>query len=770
MDGQSTATLTVSALEGSHNPQNLKNASLTSNKAQQSSESSEHQAHNSSPFHHHDEGADSAHNPDIHSSCNHHGHHGHHTTTVGAETEGHDRESLTTNSYYPSEEYSLASGGCSAHCFSSVSEDPGSSPKCCLVGQCSLEEMTRREFFSFTRQDAHNTLAGDADHIHNSFPSVPTDSKGLDRRRRVDDSRKTFLVLSSHSDKNEISRSFDTTNLNEDLEDSVHVSIRDQQTNYHSSVRWSSNLDKAGSFPFSPVNSLSSCTRKRPPQSSHGSDKSHPPRPSSVSHDGIMSGYELSEKPRPCSSNASPAFSTWLHDTKVEKASDMYSNKFVFLQKSSPVGSAPSSPGRDRSYMSFLPSTLWHEKAPSSSAGYEFTDTSFPQSYGNLEGLNEEGTSSRLRHNPLGSRSYLAQLLQAPLPSLESFQTDLRSPLREPTSTASSSTRTGTVRHTAGLHMASQTFSREKLSRSLNTHNHPESSNRPENFGQASNSRCGTEMEQQDFARYTPNVINIKSNRDLAQTSESSELEDGSEHHCSDAECLSATCDLYVNAQGVVDMTAETLKHACHDKEHYSFSHHPTYKLRKIRLSPAENSSNTAEVKDKDSPDSSAHTSTAPHLQSLYPPSGPDIQAVELDQVSSVNHNSNLHLATETPSSLGSTLNSSSITRAHPTSPQTNQHENNCSNTQVSESVDRSKSSQAQNKCVSAPVLKQRYLSQTFAKATQESETLAEPLIPAQSQDKQELANGLSSLKRPLCQPDYTHKWKMRRLVLSSGY
>ena len=618
-------------------------------------------------------------------------------------------------------------------------------PHCCALGQCSLKEITGREFSSFTRRgDAQNLSSGDVDLCRGKrFSASPLQSTCVDREKHKDGTNKAFLFHSSEKAEDKVCNMYYGVQLDGKCGYSEFHEMRDQQLKDHSTSYHPNNKISFLCSHLTVDNSVAGKPSNQSAAEARAFSGTHSPsgRLVCASRDVAMD-RNLDYRPRPWVSNTLLASPT--HPKISQEEQKLYE---VQDECSDNGGStygancAPLFPHVDRPYCHTpcLKPTFSVEKSSSSSVDKVLTDVGSPSSFTNAE-VSKAYELSRSYQDPMSSRSYLAQLLQAPLPTLG------KRSLENPAQFLTSPTNSETSSHSAGFPESSQTYSHRMIQDQLPHRAHI--CDTPEGLKRSSStSCCKAELEQPQSPESVSSFKSGVTDDQVIPTEKRIKTGQRTEQYHSDADGLSTFCDLYRDAQGAVDMTFESLTLASSGRRENLFHDCPSYSQCKMRYPSAEESS-VSSVTNTFSCISPALDSLATpdtRLSMAGPITRPETPVDLLLQCMSTNnqHSSGRQLTTENPCSFQWDNATQTMTPSD--------SQNVCN----------------QTKSVLAPVLKQRYLPQSVAPAAHSTARTTAGSHPVICNDKHHFQPRSSNSKRPFCQHNSTHKWKMRRLVLS---
>ncbi|GFS24576.1 hypothetical protein ElyMa_005160600 [Elysia marginata] len=653
--------------------------------------------------------------------------------------------------------YTPPADGCSALDFTQhgPKEEPGHSPNCCLPGPCALQEMTSREFSIFTRRDAQNKCSGDAELSYRyPFPVEYRYSGDFDIVENVEDS--------------ENKRCYSEVGWLSEDSYSENPSIRDQRR----SARFSS-FESNRRYPFinSPSNNVDVGDNKRLDQIS-GTARGYVREQNlttRVAQDLMMGG---DFKSHPWVSETMPVLSPRPQCTEVMYNIDMaqiVSGATCPRSYKKQSRNAHALPDSFYSHMSVRKETSPETIFSSSSVDLDpaLTSRRSPDIFSSAEEAKEGPELPQSNRGGMGSRSYLAQLLQAPIPMLDSCHVARRSPYLDPATSSDEPELSGSVRPGAKIPGPPHNMPGQgKPAPSLDTTTQLQiSCERPQNLNLHYSSNLVALSERPISPSPFSNLPLMMINGERIPASKNIERNQNYSRSSSDADGLSATCDLYRDAQGAIDMTFESLTHASSGRTktpNFSGSTGTQCRTRSEHsLTSSGCSANSASC--GTSPSDSDNTATL------------GMSVICSDTIRSDGPVTLLNHSTSAPNSPScddqltatelcqiSESGSQGIYNNRPNSPSTCQSDNF-----PLEQTPISSDSTYGTKPTSAPVLKQRYLSQAVNPTTAHASGDSQRSPPGRHSETNTL---VSSFKRPFCQPEYTQpKWKMQRLVLS-GY
>ncbi|RUS90448.1 hypothetical protein EGW08_001789 [Elysia chlorotica] len=400
----------------------------------------------------------------------------------------------------------------------------------------------------------------------------------------------------------------------------------------------------------------------------------------------------------------------------------------------------------------------------------------------------------RSNGDPMSSSSYLAQLLQAPLPTLKSLQSAGSGFLNKTASALSpmSPNDLDADIHDSGFHGSTHSYSHTRSHNTQGQRPSPtvqiwvpheglehtrfssygvdlEQFNSPfsvssfqstENVsvdGNASNVVNTLQPPSFDRTKYEEGAVN---DDQLVPAKKRIRLDQINEPYCSDADGLSAVCDLYRDAQGAVDMTFESLSHASGGGRDSMFRQHSAYPQRKIRsrcpsaedtlvnsmtskfFYVASDTGSLATPNTRLSITCPSTMSEAPVAKSVISPTT-DHQQISVDDFCS---------------QLTTIDNARRYTQ--PIAPTEVRWNNSVQTIAFSES-----NHGVQTQSVTAPIIKQRYLPQSVAPTAHCSVTASGDPKPERCGEECDSDSPSGKVNKLFDYP--SHKWKMRRLVLS---
>lgn len=667
---------------------------------------------------------------------------------------GHDHQNSNFYENY-GEVLSLTSD--SSDCYLPPSEAPDSSistrlsrddheymPSFCPLNQCALKEMTSREFSSFTRRDALNQSNGDGEI---SFRTLYPPESCNSRRLNIIDHRHTMDAFHVPS-----------SNLDIDLHER-YGHFEPKLARFRSKRRYSVTTNH--SYTLNSDSEYSSSLSHLHYDNEHN-DYSPPIVPCSSPIKTIDKDFDY--QPHHWGSKVGvllPCPQTVGAEYNGNGIQPAHADSFNSPSRSHTVCGGPSSPETKITYSNKFKSKPGFQQAKLSPGEIDSeTVLSAEKSFQNIqiaEEAREIHSLPRLEQNSTSCGTYLAQLLQAPLPKANSAQLIRRCSVTDQARPGES------LRHTDAngpdvnfLVPPNTTYNQGQCFQHVKKTAHL-SRNPNEIRGYSLPLRYyDARIEAKTSSLSAPIFINGNTNDHIISTSEETEIDSDTKNCCSDADCLSATCDLYRDAQGAIDMTFESLTHASGGRGQTQSNPCKAYTQFKIKSKHSSVSPLVFDDINASASDAVNATVTNPRMPETYPTSTPQTLC-SVPMMCPLNNNST-RADVQITTSDASQLYSSEIQAIHkPVSDAQSDYSLNESNPNRTYCSTVGKSTSA------APVLKQRYLSQTTKTTVQVLKT--PEIIPTSQSDTD---NQRNNPKRPFCQPDpIQHKWKMRRLVLS---